>query len=420
MDKTSKILSIILGIIAIVLFGFYLYLSGVNKDIPRDVVYPPSGLSQNIFDSQNIKYRAVSGYNDRRSFKQCPYGYDIAKTDSAKVSDYGRIYMVSDSMYFYTTEYRKDESIETIIRNELSQAVMIDSDASMTAINNVLHEEGYLNGFKADYYIDCMTVTNGNRTATVYITGYALSITDSSADHGYKMFIGVMSGYNTTTAYAEGKGIVDSVIGTLHYNEDVQGGLLRAEREAAEAEERARKEAEKNGMTYIPSTQVAPPQESLVVSTEGSTTDMAANSVVPGAAAGGVSQGTANTNIPQNDMIREDAYIGANNNNNADGTRGDAAGAQIPQQKNKSVTLEKEYRGVTLYYYYTNADAQISIQLVNPSGTQAYQPVSMDRGTVVFKLETMEAGKWQVQVNGDVGEDSMKLYSENEEDTDTE
>lgn len=417
MDKTSKIVSIFLGIIAVFLFGFYLYLSGVNKSIPRELVYPESGLSQNIFVSQNTKYKAVSGYTDRRNFSQCPYGYDIAVTDSAKVSDYGRIYMVSDSMYFYTTEYRKDENIETILRNELSQAVMIDSDASMTAIKNIIHEEGYLNGFKADYYIDCMTVTNGNRTASVYITGYALSITDSSIDHGYKMFIGVMSGYNTTDAYAQGKDVIDSIIGTLHYNSDTHERLLRAEQEVLKAEERARKEAEKNGMTYIPATSVAPPQENLVVSTDGSTTDMAANSVTQGVAGGGIVEQSAGT-IPQNDMIREDAYI--NVNNNAEGIQGGAAGAQIPQQKNKSVTLEKEYKGVTLYYYYANADAQISVQLVNPSGTQAYQPTSMDRGTVVFKLETMEAGKWQVRISGDAGEDSMKLYSEDEEDTDTE
>lgn len=418
MDKTSKILSIILGIIAVFLFGFYLYLSGVNKQIPRELVYPESGLSQNIFDSQNTKYHSVSGYNDRRNFKQCPYSFDIAKTDSAKVSDYGRIFRVSDSMYFYTTEYGKDENIETILRNELSQAVMIDSNSSMTAIHNLVYDEGYLNGFKADYYIDCMTVTNGTRTASVYITGYALTITDDSIDHGYRMFVGVMSGQNTTDAYAQGKQIVDSVIGTFSFNSDTHTKLVRIEQEAIKAEEKARKEAEKNGTTYIPSTTVSGGSESLVVSTDGSTTDMAANS----SAASGISATTGN-NVPagtiqQNEYIREDAYINANNN--ADGSQGAAAGAQIPQQKNKSVTLDREYKGVTLYYYYANADAQVSVQLINPSGTQTYQPTSMDKGTVVFKLETMEEGKWQVQISGDAGEDSMKLYSETEEDTDTE
>jgi len=416
MDKTSKILSIILGIVAILLFGFYLYLSGVNKQIPRELVYPDSGLSQNIFDSQNTKYTAVSGYNDRRNFKQCPYSFDIAKTDSAKVSDFGRIFRVSDSMYFYTTEYTKDENIETVLRNELSQAVMIDSDSSMTAINNVVYDEGYLNGFKADYYIDCMTVTNGSRTASVYITGYALTITDDSLDHGYRMFVGVMSGQNTTAAYAQGKQIVDSVIGTFSFNSDTHASLLRAEKERIEAEEKARKEAERNGTTYIPSTTVNNGSESLVVSTDGSTTDMAANSTIVNGAQNGVSSASSTNVIAENSYIKEEAYI----NNNADGMQGGAAGAQIPQQKNKSVTLDREYKGVTLYYYYANADAQVSVQLINPSGTQTYQPTSMDKGTVVFKLETMEEGKWQVQINGDAGEDSMKLYSENEEDTDTE
>lgn len=141
---------------------------------------------------------------------------------------------------------------------------------------------------------------------------------------------------------------------------------------------------------------------------------MAANSSVTNSITGGNNTGV----VQQNNYIKEDAYI--TTNNNADGVQGGAAGAQIPQQKHKSVTLDREYKGVTLYYYYSNADAQISVQLVNPSGTQTYQPTSMDKGTVVFKLETMEEGKWQVQISGDAGEDSMKLYSENEEDTDTE
>ena len=80
------------------------------------------------------------------------------------------------------------------MRNELSQAVMVDSNKEMTAVDNIIHDEGYLNGFKADYLIDSMTVTNGTRTVCVYITGYILTITDKEDDHGYRMFVGVMSG----------------------------------------------------------------------------------------------------------------------------------------------------------------------------------------------------------------------------------
>lgn len=422
MDKTSKVISIILGIIAVILFGTYLFLTNVNKSIPKDLVYPDSGLSQSIFDSQNTKYNSNPNYTKTASFSNCPYSYDIAPTDSAKVSELGKIYRISDSMYFYTTEYKKDENIESILRNELSQAVMVDSNSSMTAIDNYVYDEGYLNGFKADYYIDGMTVTNGSRTVSVYITGYALTITDPSYDHGYKMFIGVMAGGNDTDTYADGKSIVDSVVGTFRYNSDVQGKLVNAEIAAKKAEEQARKEAEKQGLTYVPSTSAEnSSQDNLIVSTDGSTTDLAANANTQGTMQQGqATVGNATTSGQaltqaneqwQQDNIKQDAYLN-NQNNNAVGTQGDAATAQIPQQKTKSMTLDTEYSGVTLYYYYENVDSQLTVTLVNPSGSQSYQPVSMEAGTIIFKLDKMEPGKWQVLINGDAGTDSMKLYSE--------
>lgn len=49
---------------------------------------------------------------------------------------------------------------------------------------------------------------------------------------------------------------------------------------------------------------------------------------------------------------------------------------------------------------------------VNPTGSQTYQPVSSDNGTFIFKLEKMEAGKWQVLISGDAGSDSISLYSD--------
>ena len=58
MDKTSKVISIILAIVAVILFGVYIFLNSVNKTIPKELVYPESGLSQSIFDSQNTKIQA--------------------------------------------------------------------------------------------------------------------------------------------------------------------------------------------------------------------------------------------------------------------------------------------------------------------------------------------------------------------------
>lgn len=408
MDKTSKILVTVLGLLAAMLFVIYCFLSVVNSSIPKPLEYPESGLSQSIFDSQNVKYTPNEAYTTQHVFYRCPYMVDIADTDSAKVSDYGNVYEISDSMYFYITEFKKDENIETVLRNELSQAVMVDSNTAMTAVDNLVYDEGYLNGFKADYYIDCMTVTNGNRAASVYITGYVLTITNTDYDHGYKMFVGVMASGNDTETYANGKAIVDSVINTYQVNESIQSELVAEEEAAIAAEEKARKEAEERGETYVPSTSVASGEnDSLVVSTDGSTTDLASSANVA------QPNDVNSSGTPQNSYIRDDAYI---NNNSSAGT-GAAANANIPAQKTKSMTLSEEYTNVTLYYYYENKDNEITVTLSNPDGTQTYQPTSSAEGTIIFKLDRMEAGKWQVLISGNAGTDSMKLYSDSMSDT---
>lgn len=416
MDKSAKIMSIILGILAVILLAIYGFLSMVNKQIPKELEFPASNMSQSIFDSQNTKYVQNAAFTGKHIFTDCPYMIDVAETDKAKVSDVGVVYKVSESMYFYVTEFEKETNIESVLRAELPQAVMIDSNAEMTAIDNYVYDEGYVNGFKGDYYIDCMTVTNGTRTASVYITGYALTITDQELDHGHKMFVGIVSAVSDTDTYATGKQILDSVVATYQVNWDVQKALVDAENAALAEEERLRNEAIANGQTYVPS--VVPANnsnENLIVSSENSTTDLASN------ASASPTQGvvTQQTQQQQNEYIRQDAYMdtangtGAVNNNAGDGD-GAAAGAAIPVKKTKSMELVQEYSGVTLYYYYQNEANEITVTLENPTGDKQYAPTSTAPGTIIFKLDKMEAGKWHVYVSGDAGTDSMRLYSESE------
>ncbi len=421
MSKGAKVGLVIVGLFAVIMLCLYLFFNEVHDDIPKELEFPPSGLSQSIFDSQNMKYKPNANYTDVHYFQRSPYTIDIAPADAAKVSDYGWVYEISDTSYFYITEFEKGSNIEASIRNELSPAVMVDSNASMTAIDNYVYDEGYINGFKGDYYIDGMTVTNGTRTASVYLVGYALTITDSTYDHGWKMFVGVMTARSDTDSYANAKAILDSVVATYKVSDSTQKTLndeeARAERAAAEA----KKQAEKNGTTYIEPQQGQQTQENLIVNTNNSSTDMAAAAqegpIVPPSPQGtdtqqmGNSQSQAQQTLP-NDQIRQDAYLNNNVNNNAAGDQGQAAGANIPQQKTKAMSLDKDYENVTLYYYYENIESEVVVSLTSPDGTQTFHPTSQAGGTAVFKLDKMVMGKWHVNIQGDPGNDNMKLYSE--------
>jgi hypothetical protein len=183
-------------------------------------------MSQSIFEAQNTKYTADSALTARHIFEHCPYTIDIIPADVAKVGEYGSVYKLSDAVYFYLTEFDKGANIDSILRSELPKAVMIDATSELTVIDQYVYEEGYLNGFKGDYYVDCITVTNGNRTSQVYLTGYVLTITDSALDHGYKMFVGAMTAENSTNSFANAKSMLDAIINTAQVVYDKQYALL--------------------------------------------------------------------------------------------------------------------------------------------------------------------------------------------------
>lgn len=406
MDKGAKILCIILSIIAVMLLGVYAFLSGVNKQIPRPVEYPKGDLSQSIFDAQNTKYEPNSSLTEKHYFAYSPYSVDMMPTEAVKLSDVGRVYKLSENRtYFYITEYENGTSVESVIRNELPQSVMIDANVEMTAIDKITYEEGYRNGFKADYYIFCMTVTNGTRTSSVYMTAYTLTITDDALEHGHKMFLSVVSTENSTTAFESAKGMLDAVVGTSQINYDIQDRLVDEENRMIQEEEQRRAEALERGESYIPQIPGQQPRENLVVSTDNASTDMAANAdaVQYPAQAEGTQQQVS-------EYIRQDAIIGNVNNNAGDG-QGGAANANIPQKKIKSMTLDKTYTSVTLTYTYANTEEDIKVTLESPDGTTQYAPQSTVAGSAVFKLDVMEQGKWHLNIEGNPGQDAMKLYS---------
>jgi len=229
------------------------------------------------------------------------------------------------------------------------------------------------------------------------------------------MFVGAMTAENSTNSFANAKSMLDAIINTAQVDYDKQNALLKAEEDARLAEEQRMREAMENGETYVPpvsSESGNTSQDNLIVSTDGSTTDMAAR------AGEAQPEQSAQPGVPENEYIREDALI--NNRESAPDGQGGMGGAQIPQQKVKSMTIDQPYESVTLYYYYGNVENEITVVLENPDGTQTYTPQSAVPGTIIFKIDSMETGKWRLKIDGDAGTDSVKLYSEKMEEAESE
>lgn len=385
MKKSAKVAIIILSIVAVILTIIYILLSAVNKTIPQELIYPQSGLSQSIFESQNMKYTPTSGFNAVHMYEHSPYQFDIAECDSAKIGSGGTVYKLTDSMYVYTTEYDKELATEDIIKAELSKAIMIDSDDTMTVLDNYVYAQGYINGFKADYHIDCLTVSNGNRTASAYLTGYTLTITDEDYDHGYKMFLGIVTATKDTETFQTAKDLLDTLMATYQFNEELEESIVREEIAAEKDAERAEREAQEDALDQAAKEEK---WDETVVSTDGSSSDMASQSTTTVAPTNSTTSTPGTTTEPTEDE------------------------SVIPKYKEMTVTMEQDYTNVSLYYYYTNTAEDVQVVLYNPDKTKEYKPISNTDGTILFQLEEVKAGKWIVGISGDYGTCTMQMYSD--------
>lgn len=370
MKKSVKILIAFLSVLAFMLGIIYISLSIFHNSLPKDLVYPEGNLSKSIFDSQNMKYVPNANLPVSYEFESCPYTINICDADKAKVGN-GSVYELSDWMYVYFTEYAKDEKIENVIKDELSRAIMIDSNKDMSVLETYVYEEGYINGFKADYYIDCLTVSNGNRSSSVYLTGYALTITNEEYDHGYKMFVGIVTAENTTETFAQAKQVLDELIATFNFSEDTQETILRMEKEELDEEERLKKIAEQEETQAL---EKAKEQETTVSTGDGQNTS---NADPSGQTASGEEENMESENYEE-----------------------------------KQATITQEYTNVQLYFYYTNIDNDVNVVLFSPDKERRIEPSLSDKGVMLFNLDTMEPGKWIFGITGDYGTCSTKIYSD--------
>ena len=235
-NKLALIFFVTICIMLLVLLGLLNY---VEADVPEEIIYPKSGLSESLFVSQNMKYTPDEKLTKEHHFSLVPYMFDVPEVDAAKV-DTGSLYGISDGLYLYATEYAKDKPIDIIMREQLSKVVLIDFDKNLSSIENLVLEKGYVNGFKAEYRIDCITTSNGEEYKNAYILGYNLLL----EEFDYNMYVGIATLNESTELYKLSKQWVDVILGTYQFDEALDEKMKRAEREALEKENKI-KEQEK-------------------------------------------------------------------------------------------------------------------------------------------------------------------------------
>lgn len=211
MGKKTKVIIIILVIVTVIL-GALLLMAKVWKSEQKEVEYPKGSLVNDFFVSQNTTYKESKYLSKSQYFTLLPYIIDVPDATHG-VSGNGTIYEAGKNNALYVSEIYGDYGKQIV--DEFSTTVLFNADKDLGELLVGYETDGYINGYKAHYIFDKLTVSDGQAKESVYLVGYILDI----PDYDYDVLICVTtSQYTTEDLFACDKYAVD-VINTLRFDE---------------------------------------------------------------------------------------------------------------------------------------------------------------------------------------------------------
>lgn len=241
-QDNSKKIKFTMGV-AVVLFVVFIVLllgSVLLKKAATEgqIVFPYSGLSQSIFESQNGSYVQNESLPFVKTFELAPYYIDVPSDKTATV-DAGTAYTITDTDFAFVTEYENKnvEMLPNMIAEQLGKAYVLELnlDNCFLQENENSREEGFLNGYAMTYVTYTAQFADSNNNGyVVYILGYNVELNDDVS-----AFFAVSTATGTTDSLAYYKQWLDAMAYTLRYDE-----ALNTEREELKAQEKAAKAQE--------------------------------------------------------------------------------------------------------------------------------------------------------------------------------
>lgn len=232
MKRSLKILLGVLVVLFLALLGLLMSINAAEKTLPKELVYPASTLSDSIFASQNNKYSEAEGFAYGHKMKTVPYIINTPTEEGATVEDVGTIFTLgadSPGYYMFTTEYNADIDVNgfNTLKEQLSAAILLGSDVSLSKLENMASGVGYINGLAAVYHADHLTAYRDGEQKEVFITAYSVDIPDSSTD----MIVAFLTEYADSNALNFCKQFLDRSLVTCRFD-----GGLKAEQDSIRAQ----------------------------------------------------------------------------------------------------------------------------------------------------------------------------------------
>ncbi len=236
MKKSEKIAIGILLPLSIVLLILYVLTTEYARAQQNILAYPEGGLSDSLFVQQNNSYTKNDALPVTFAFNTLPYYIDTMKGSQANVGQ-GWIIQASDSVFIFLSEYNdtNNDTGEDVILREFPSAILIDYDPVYTYTQQIKSQNGYINGFEAEYSFDMITVSNGKNARTCYYAAYDLKrINEQDHDH---MLVAVVTTTADSQSFTVCKNALDAMARSIRYDEKLNKKIEEAKKEQLEKEQ---------------------------------------------------------------------------------------------------------------------------------------------------------------------------------------
>lgn len=247
MSKLTKILLGACAALAFICLVFFKALGNVHDETPVPVTYPPSGLSDDLFVSQNSAYVENDSLPVTYAFNDVPFLVDLPDGNTADVGT-GHIVSGNETTCFYVSQIEDAINPHDAVLTQYPKVVYINYSQDASYAQTVLEERGYLNGMTATYFVDHLLISTGSSQSArnAYVLGYCFELGN---DYSYNVIISVATTLETSEAFTNCKSLLDMLAYTFRYDEDLDAKQTsereKLAKEQAQAEKEAQEEAEK-------------------------------------------------------------------------------------------------------------------------------------------------------------------------------
>lgn len=217
MSKFKKIMLCVSLALACVFFILSQMLIKFSDGKKTPIEYPESGLSNDLFVSQNTEYIENSTLSIEYSFINVPYICDLIDGNVAEIEE-GHIVNASEDVNFFVTEFKNEKNPHDVILRQYPQTLYINYAKESSFIQTATSDVGYINGYYATYFVDHLLISTGPTASSksAYMIGYVI---DLGKEYDYDLIVAVATTTQSTENFQACKKWLDAITQTLRFEE---------------------------------------------------------------------------------------------------------------------------------------------------------------------------------------------------------